>query len=475
MTGEIIEGDAVEALEHLNEDEVHTCITSPPYYGLREYTGDDREIGLEEHLNDYISNIVEVGNELQRVLRDDGSWWLNLGDSYAGGGGVAGKPEDHDDMHDDDNYPESVPLRNSSFPDKCKMMVPHRVAIALVDSGWILRNDCVWYKDGSEMPESCSDRLSQTFEYVFHLTQQQDYYYDLDAIREPYKDKSISRQQYGHSGKEMKGRYEAPNEDREGVSAGENYLTQGGANPGDLFAITTAQYPESHYAVFPDELVETPLKATCPPMTCKECGAPYEREIQKVGREEPPEDGIVIKPEKGKHKGRPENSPGNRAHYWSEQRKANVNQTEFARWLKPQTKDSEVREKLDEAFGRTQWEHYVRTDDSGACLPTPEDAETLHEIIGLEDYYEPLTETHYLPVDDSMSCHTSEFVKKCDCDTDETEPGTVIDPFAGRGTTGKVARELGRDYILIDLDADSIELAKQYTKHEENNILENGW
>ena len=142
-TNQIIEGDAVETLRSMPESSVHMCMTSPPYWSLRDYQ-EDEQIGLEDTLSEYINELVAVGDELQRVLRDDGNWWLNLGDTFAGGGGVAGKPDDWDDLHNDETYPSDSPARQSSFPAKSKLLVPHRVAIALQDAGWMIRSDAVW-------------------------------------------------------------------------------------------------------------------------------------------------------------------------------------------------------------------------------------------------------------------------------------------------------------------------------------------
>lgn len=259
---EVHTGHVVDKLAEMPSDSVHCVVTSPPYYGLRSYSDSDDEIGKEVSLDEYIGKMVAVGNELQRVLRDDGSWWLNLGDTYSGGGGAAGVPEDWDSISTGnmDKYPDEPPAKNTSFPDKDKMLVPHRTAIALQESGWMVRNDVVWDKQGSSMPESVKDRLSTTFEYVFHFVQQGDYYYDLDSIREPYSKSSKVRAEYSF---EQSGNYVGDGYDSGGFEDG-GAVGASGKNPGDIFRETTASFPEAHFAVFPGELIEKPIKATCP-------------------------------------------------------------------------------------------------------------------------------------------------------------------------------------------------------------------
>jgi len=249
-TNQIHTGDATETLSELPDSSVHMMMTSPPYFGLRDY-GVDGQIGLEESLDEYIAELVDVFREVRRVLWPDGSAWLNLGDSYAG--------------------------------DKNKMLVPHRVAIALQDDGWIVRNDVTWVKP-NPMPSSVKDRLNTTTEQVFHLTPEPDYWYDLDAIREPYSEASAERYNYGYDDG-----VESASHQNKAVPDGDINPNPAGKNPGDVFEVTTKPFPDAHFAVYPPELVEKPLKATCPPRVCAECGAPYEREVdrERVERNEP--------------------------------------------------------------------------------------------------------------------------------------------------------------------------------------------
>ena len=317
---EVHQGDAIEKLKEMPEESVDLVVTSPPYYGLRDY-GDDVEsiwggendckhewgtirkkprggnnteenppgvggnkhtqetrlrggngiesnycskcgawkgqLGLEPSPIQFVRNITEICDEIYRVLKPTGSFYLNLGDTYAGGGGVSGKPDDWEDEHNDEAYPDSVPARNVEFPNKCKMLIPHRVAISLIDNNWICRNDIVWSKP-NPMPESVTDRRSKKFEYVFHFVKQQDYYYDLDPIREPYSENSKKRAEYSFDG---------TNDYEPGNAVGfseDTVASSDGKNPGDIQEVTTANHSEAHFAVFPQDLIEPHIKSSCP-------------------------------------------------------------------------------------------------------------------------------------------------------------------------------------------------------------------
>lgn len=263
-TNRILEGDAEETLSSLPESSVHMAMCSPPYYGLRDY-GPEEQIGLEDTLDEYISRLINVGEELKRVIRDDGSWWLNLGDSYAGSWGAQSKEGDTADGRPREAYASKNPARSGELKPKSKMLVPHRVAIALESAGWIVRNDVVWAKP-NPMPHSVKDRLNTTHEFVFHLVQQGEYHYDLDAIREPHKEDSIKRDDYNYNTAGGSS-FSYPGEKRslEEISVDANQaLHPKGKNPGDVFDIPVRAFPDAHFAVYPPELCEKPIKATCP-------------------------------------------------------------------------------------------------------------------------------------------------------------------------------------------------------------------
>ena len=185
----ILQGDVVEQLKTLPDKSVHCTVTSPPYYGLRNY-GVEGQIGLEKTPEEYVQKLVEVFREVRRVLRDDGTLWLNLGDSYAGGGGSSGHTSETKNFgRTTESY--GAVATNGKVPNGLKpkdlCMIPARVALALQADGWWLRSQIPWLKRNS-MPESCNDRPSSAVEYIYLLTKSKDYFYDIDAIRVKYSE-----------------------------------------------------------------------------------------------------------------------------------------------------------------------------------------------------------------------------------------------------------------------------------------------
>jgi site-specific DNA-methyltransferase (adenine-specific) len=191
MTGQhrILVGDCIDMMRTLPDQSVHTCVTSPPYFGLRDY-GVDGQIGLEQTPAEFICRLVEVFREVRRVLRNDGTAWVNMGDSYAGSWGAHGR----DDMGVGAStisqrqvmasQRKAKVTSHAEYKPKDLMGMPWRLAFALQDDGWYLRQDIIWHKP-NPMPESTRDRCTKAHEYVFLLSKSRRYYYDGDAIREP--------------------------------------------------------------------------------------------------------------------------------------------------------------------------------------------------------------------------------------------------------------------------------------------------
>ena len=174
---------------HIKDTSIQAIITSPPYWGLRKYDIPDIEIdgwkgqyGIEPSYKDYIEHTLLWARKAWLALRDDGIFFLNVGDSYGTVSGTMGKGKWKDPKRSDDEL-NSMPEKININMHKCKMLIPHRIAIALIDSGWILRNDLIWHKPNG-MPESCQDRFSKKFEYIFMFVKNEKYYFDLDAVRE---------------------------------------------------------------------------------------------------------------------------------------------------------------------------------------------------------------------------------------------------------------------------------------------------
>ncbi len=184
---QILVGDCIDMMRTLPDESVHTCVTSPPYYGLRDY-GVEGQIGLEETPAEFIARLVDVFREVRRVLRADGTIWVNMGDSYARSGGTDRKVPATAKVGSTLNTLEQMGDRTSKAPlglkDKDLMGMPWRLAFALQDDGWYLRQDIIWHKP-NPMPESTRDRCTKAHEYLFLLSKSRRYHCDMQAIREP--------------------------------------------------------------------------------------------------------------------------------------------------------------------------------------------------------------------------------------------------------------------------------------------------
>lgn len=251
----IYTGDALSVLRTFPDECVQMIMTSPPYWGLRDYGveqifgGDNCEhewkqdihqkqgnfcqkcgawkgqLGLEPTPEMYIEHMVEIFSELQRVLKNDGTLWLNMGDTYS--------------------------------DSKCLTMIPERLAWSLIQNGWILRNKIIWHKPNAA-PESVLDRFSNKWEYLFMFSKSRRYYFNLDAVRIPHKLQSIERYKRSYMGNHSKNKYtkisfKTPDSNRE--------LNPLGKNPGDVFEISIQSSPETNFATFPQALCERPIKA----------------------------------------------------------------------------------------------------------------------------------------------------------------------------------------------------------------------
>jgi len=242
---------------------VRTCITSPPYFGLRDY-GHDGQIGLEQTPDDYVAELVEVFREVRRVLSDDGTLWLNLGDSYAaarGGthqpaetlaGGTGGFTDEGERVNRGrlDGY---NPTRNAAaigLKHKDLIGIPWRVAFALQQDGWYLRSDIIWHKP-NPMPESVTDRPTKSHEYLFLLTKSPRYYYDHEAIKEP----SVTNVE-GQSIRFGGSKYGDSDDPKHATKSGNVYVDSGLRNRRDVWTIATKPFKGAHFAVMPEALVE---------------------------------------------------------------------------------------------------------------------------------------------------------------------------------------------------------------------------
>lgn len=254
-------GDSLTHLKSLPGGIVQCCVTSPPYYGLRDY-GAEGQLGLEETPHEYIARLVDVFREVRRVLRDDGTLWLNLGDSYANdskwGGSTSGKHAGA--LHGDTKVGRGK--RRTGFKAKELMMIPARAAIALQDDGWYLRSDIIWAK-GNPMPESVKDRPTRSHEYVFLLAKSERYFYDSDAVREPATHVGPTK---GLARTQNPAATSARRSDGSRLTSGTGNRTlesgaipsygapENGRNRRTVWNINPKPYKGAHFAVMPEEL-----------------------------------------------------------------------------------------------------------------------------------------------------------------------------------------------------------------------------
>jgi len=373
---DIHQGDAGETLAEMPESSVHMCMTSPPYWNLRDY-GEDGQLGLEKTAEEYVNNIAGVCEEIYRVLREDGSLWLNLGDTY-----------DNKDLQ----------------------QIPARVSLELQARGWTLRNRVTWAKP-NPMPQSVKDRLNDTTEAIFHFVKNKHYWYDLDAIREPHIVEDASR-------KNSSEWVESTENNHNGKRAGGHPL---GKNPGDVFEVTTKPFPDAHFAVYPPELCKKPIQSSCPPKVCSECGTPYERRTETIPMWERDESTIERE------------------------------QTKRGLELANEHALTDKHFKAAQAVG-------LGDSDSGDGKPYERVSDATERLAretenALGSYCRELLLSEPAPTD--------EWEQTCNCETDETEAGIVLDPFSGAGTTALVAKDLGRRFVGIELNPEYVAMSQK--------------
>lgn len=287
-------GDCLQLLQKIPSSSVNCCVTSPPYFGLRDY-GCDGQIGLEQTPDEYVSKLVEVFREVKRVLRDDGTLWLNLGDSYANAGASGPQGKTGDRVSRTFTAANLGSGRNglpSGLKPKDLIGIPWRVAFALQQDGWYLRQDIIWHKP-NPMPESVKDRCTKAHEYIFLLSKSSKYYFDSEAIQEPLASSSVARLSQdiekqvgsdrvpGKTNGHMKAVYTKPYTG----SSTKDYAVGGaqdasetkrrivdkilsgeisGRNKRSVWTVTTKPFKGAHFATFPPDLIEPCVLAGCP-------------------------------------------------------------------------------------------------------------------------------------------------------------------------------------------------------------------
>ncbi len=255
----IICGDSLEVLKTFADNSVDMCVTSPPYYGLRDY-GEDKQLGMEKSPQEYIEHLVAIFMEVYRVLKPTGTLWVNIGDSYAGSGkgpmslAVAGNGK-NSTLYSKNDKVHTVPKTWAGIKPKDMIGIPWMLAFALREKGWYLRSDIIWRKLNC-LPESVKDRPTKCYEHIFLLSKEKKYYYDYKAIQEPLKQVSKERYQRGRSQNSKHLREGVPdnvNRPRDDFSA----FDQEYKRKRDVWDVSTNTYRmDEHFAMFPEKLIE---------------------------------------------------------------------------------------------------------------------------------------------------------------------------------------------------------------------------
>lgn len=258
----ILQGDVREVLKTFPSESVQTCVTSPPYWGLRDY-GAEGQLGLERTPEEYVANMVEVFREVRRVLRDDGTLWLNLGDSYSTKNPVGRRDTTGDYLRKGRTTPEgsfNVYRGDSGLGDKQLIGIPWRVAFALQYDGWILRQDIIWHKT-NPMPESAKDRFTRAHEFIFLFSKHKNYYFDTFSVREESAESSKKR---SHIERRKSPKHEKadPTQTRTANMDVGNYGQ--GRNRRDVWTVGLKPFREAHFATYPPELIKPCILAGCP-------------------------------------------------------------------------------------------------------------------------------------------------------------------------------------------------------------------
>lgn len=420
----VYQGNCEEILKNLPEKSIDCCVTSPPYYGLRDYGMKD-QIGLEDTPEEYIERLVRVFREVRRVLKDDGTLWVNIGDTY--NSSPAGSVKSS--FQGTNNKGSIAQTYTKHLVNNCKpkdlIGIPWLLAFALRSDGWYLRQDIIWHKP-NPMPESVTDRCTKSHEYIFLLSKKQRYYFDYKSIQEPMQTSSIVR---------------------------------------------LSQNIESQTGSYTPSKGNGKMKAVGGKMS------KYRDEDQESSVRQ------------GMNK--------NRGNKTIQVRRPLPNQSEFVSFLRERTDVDMICNNTD--LTRTKVEHWFRTDKNGFSYPSVDDWKKARDFI--DDWGEEFRQIDYALTDviyesDEIGKNNNWKRNKRDVWSITTKPlkeshfatfpedlikpcilagsqvgGVVLDPFFGSGTTGRVAMELNRMYIGIELNPDYIEISKKRTNNVQMSFI----
>ena len=261
----LIQGDCLTELKKLDSESINCCITSPPYWALRDY-GVEGQLGLEPTFQEYITKLCDIFDEVKRVLRKDGTCWVNLGDTYGGSGAGTwqNKPADakSKEVYTLPYGKSSCSKMRGTPQDKCLLQIPSRFSIEMCNRGWILRNTIIWQKQNC-MPSSVKDRFTVDYECIFFFVKNKKYWFEQQ--HEPY----VLNTDMAYRRKLRCGRkygVKRPYKDNQPLSHSKTpaVVNPQGRNKRCVWNINTKPFKGAHFAVFPEELIETPIKAGCP-------------------------------------------------------------------------------------------------------------------------------------------------------------------------------------------------------------------
>jgi len=260
-TNKIYNESCLDTLSKMPDSFIDCVITSPPYWQLRDY-GYPEQWGLEPTFEEYLNHLWQMMDEIYRVLKPTGTVWINLGDSYNNSGWAGNKKDKYNDQPIVASGTKAGRGGQKGYPNKCLVLLPHRFAIGCIDRGWIVRNDIIWAKRNG-MPEPVTDRFTKKHEYIFFMTKQEKYYFDLDNIRDKHKCINDKR----NDGKRHEYKDDVKSQNNQWLATNAVSFNPNGKNPGsvsDFWDVTTKATTAQHYATYNDELIKKPILAGCP-------------------------------------------------------------------------------------------------------------------------------------------------------------------------------------------------------------------
>lgn len=263
MMNKIIQGDALTVLKTMGPESVDCVVTSPPYWALRDY-GVKGQLGLEPTFQEYLNNLCDIFDEVKRVLKKEGTCWVNMGDTYSG----SKKGNDNPKMNKNVRVKTFEKRKSENVNEKSLCQIPSRFAIEMTNTGWILRNTIIWHKNNS-MPSSASDRFTVDFEYIFFFTKSKKYYFEQQfephLTQEKRPNGIVRNREYEYDSKlNAMNKKKYTIRQKRGGNKNPDYYNPQGRNKRTVWNINTKPFNEAHFAVFPEELIETPIKAGCP-------------------------------------------------------------------------------------------------------------------------------------------------------------------------------------------------------------------